>query len=180
MVRRISSVIRYVWAAPTTVLGLVVVLAAFWRAQWRVVDGVLEAHGPTLAWLLSHLTLMPGGAAALTLGHVVIARDAWSLESTRAHERVHVRQCEAWGLLFVPAYLTASLSAFLRGRNVYFDNRFEVEAFQGCAEPGGVRRTDPTGRLVTMVDCDSTVLAVGVPAATASLRLKKSTCRKTA
>ena len=102
---RISSVVRYVWAAPTTALGLVVVLTGLWRAQVWVVDGVVEAHGPALAWLLSHFTLMPGGAAALTLGHVVIARDRWSLESTRAHERVHVRQCERCGPLFVPAYL---------------------------------------------------------------------------
>ena len=125
---RISSVIRYIWAAPTTALGLVVVLAGLWRAQVRVVDGVVEAHGPALAWLLSHFTLMPGGAAALTLGHIVIARDSWSLTLTRAHERVHVRQCEAWGPLFVPAYVAASLSATLRGGNCYFDNRFEVEA----------------------------------------------------
>ena len=37
----------------------------------------------------------------------------------RAHERVHVRQCETWGPLFVPAYLTASLWAVWRGRNFY-------------------------------------------------------------
>ena len=66
----------------------------------------------------------------MTLGHVVIARDRRSLEETRAHERVHVRQCETWGPLFVPAYLTASLWAVWRGRNFYFDNRFEVEAFK--------------------------------------------------
>ena len=114
-----------------------VVLAGLWRAQVRVVDGVVEAHGPALAWLLSHFTLMPGGAAALTLGHVVIARDSWSLASTRAHERVHVRQCEIWGPLFVPAYIAASLSATLRGGNCYFDNRFEVEAFYAARnEPG--------------------------------------------
>ena len=118
------------WAAPTTALGLLVLLAGLWRAQARVVEGVLEAHGPMLAWLLAHLTPMPGGAAALTLGHVVIARDRRSLEETRAHERVHVRQCETWGPLFVPAYLTASLWAMWRGRNFYFDNRFEIEAFQ--------------------------------------------------
>src|SRR6185436_11599239 len=105
------------------------------------VDGVLEAHGPTLAWLLSHLTPMPGGAAALTLGHVVIARDDCSLESTRAHERVHVRQCETWGPFFVPAYLAASLSAFLRGHNFYFDNRFEVEAFQSARATSEPRRS---------------------------------------
>jgi hypothetical protein len=39
----------------------------------------------------------------MTLDHVVIARDRYSLESTRDHERVHVRQCEVWGPLFVPA-----------------------------------------------------------------------------
>ena len=30
----------------------------------------------------------------------------------------------------MPAYLTANLWAVWRGRNFYFDNRFEVEAFQ--------------------------------------------------
>jgi hypothetical protein len=32
----------------------------------------------------------------MTLGHVVIARDQDLLDLTRAHERVHVRQCERW------------------------------------------------------------------------------------
>jgi uncharacterized protein (DUF2062 family) len=123
---------RYAWSAPTTALGFVLVLAGFWRARVRVVDGVIEAHGPTLAWLLSHLTLMPGGAAALTLGHVVVGRDRWSLESTRAHERVHVRQCEVWGPLFVPAYLASSLAAVLRGGDFYFANRFEVAAYHAA------------------------------------------------
>jgi hypothetical protein len=138
-VHRISSVIRYVWAAPTTALGLVVVLTGLWRARVWVLDGVVEAHGPAFAWLLSHFTLMPGGAAALTLGHVVVARDNWSLESTRAHERVHVRQCELWGPLFVPAYLAASLSATLRGGNFYFDNRFEIEAFHAARNESEAR-----------------------------------------
>ena len=122
-------IIRYAWAAPTSLLGCLVVALGLRRAHVRVFDGVLEAHGPALAWLLSHLPFISGGAAALTLGHVVIAQDIASLESTRAHERVHVRQCEVWGPLFVPAYLAASLWALLRGRNVYFDNPFEVEAF---------------------------------------------------
>jgi len=60
---------------------------------------------------------------------VVIARDQWSLESTRDHERVHVRQCEAWGPLFIPAYLSASLWAAVHGRSLYYGNRFEVEAY---------------------------------------------------
>ncbi len=127
------SLIRYIWAAPTTAIGLLLLVSGLWRVRARVVDGVLEAHGPALAWLLSHLTLMPEGASAMTLGHVVIARDRGSLESTRAHERVHVRQCELWGPLFVPAYLAASVWALLRGGDVYLDNWFEVEAFQASA-----------------------------------------------
>ena len=131
-----ESIGRFVWVAPTTVLGAVVMLAGIWRARLRVVDGVLEAHGPTLAWLLAHLVPMPGGPAALTLGHVVVGRDAQSLEATRAHERVHVRQCESWGPLFIPAYLAATLTAVLRGRHFYFDNAFEVEAFRAeTAQP---------------------------------------------
>jgi len=126
------SIVRYLWAAPTTALGLLIVLAGVWRARARVIDGVLEVHGPALAWVLTHLTVVPGGVAALTLGHVVIARDRGSLEVTRVHERVHVRQCETWGPLFVPAYLAASLTALLRGRNIYLDNRFEVAAFKEC------------------------------------------------
>jgi len=117
-------------------------LGGLWRVRARLVDGALEAHGPGLAWLLSHLTLMPGGAAAMTLGHVVLARDGQSLESTRAHERVHVRQCEVWGPLFVPAYLAASLWALLRGGDFYFNNWFEVQAFQ--ASSGHTERAGPT------------------------------------
>lgn len=127
---RVSSVFRYVWAAPTTALGLVVVLVGLWRARVCIIDGVIEAHGPTLAWLLTHGTPIHDGVLALTLGHVVLGRDSRSLASTRAHERVHVRQCEAWGPLFVPAYLSASLWALLRGGDFYYDNRFEVEAFR--------------------------------------------------
>jgi hypothetical protein len=123
-----TRVVRFLWAAPTSAVGLLLVLAGAWRVRAGVVDGVLEAYGPALAWLLRHAT--PVDAAALTLGHVVIARDGASLEATRSHERVHVRQCERWGPLFVPAYLTASLIALLRGDHVYFGNAFEVEAFR--------------------------------------------------
>jgi hypothetical protein len=130
VVRTASLFLRYIWASPTTALGVLAVFAGSWRVRARVVDGVLEAHGPALAWMLRYATLTPGGTAAMTLGHVVIGQDRYSLESTRAHERVHVRQCEVWGPLFVPAYLASSLWAVLRGRDFYFDNWFEVEAFK--------------------------------------------------
>jgi hypothetical protein len=120
---------RLLWAAPTSALGAMLILAGAYRVQLRVVGGALEAHGPALAWMLTHLVPLSGGATAMTFGHIVLARDARSLEDTRAHERVHVRQCERWGPLFVPAYLIASLFAALRGRHHYFDNPFERDAY---------------------------------------------------
>lgn len=65
----------------------------------------------------------------MTLGHVVIGRDAQSLERTRDHERVHVRQCERWGPAFLPAYLLCSAWMFLTRQDPYRDNPFEKEAF---------------------------------------------------
>jgi len=65
----------------------------------------------------------------MTLGHVVLGRDELLLDLTRDHERVHVRQCERWGPLFIPAYLLASLWVKLRGGRPYEDNPFEREAY---------------------------------------------------
>ena len=65
----------------------------------------------------------------MTLGHVVLGKDAEALEWSRSHERVHVRQCERWGPLFLPAYGVASLVALCRGRDAYRDNAFEREAY---------------------------------------------------
>jgi hypothetical protein len=121
----------YVWAAPTTIVGLVLALLAVPRGRIAVVGGPVEAHGPGIGWLLRRLPLGSGHVGAVTLGHVVIACDAATLECTRAHERVHVRQYERWGPFFLPAYVVASAWAHLRGRHPYFDNRFEREA-QAC------------------------------------------------
>jgi hypothetical protein len=116
----------YVWAAPASLVGLA--LALLVGARLRIVDGVAEAHGSRLAWALRHLVPIDGGAAALTLGHVVLARDESALVRTRRHERAHVRQFERWGAGFFPAYAAASLWAALRGGHYYFDNRFESAA----------------------------------------------------
>ena len=120
----------YLWTGPTTLLGLwLLPLAYLTGGGARVVDGVLEIHGGLVRWLLVHCTLLRGGARAMTLGHVVLGISPEALDDTRTHERIHVRQAERWGPLFVPAYLLASLFLFLRGRNAYRDNPFEREAF---------------------------------------------------
>lgn len=120
----------YLWTFPTTCVGLLFMpLALLSGGKVQRVQGVLEIHGPWIAWFLSHCVPIPGGASAMTLGHVVIGRDPECLQRTREHERIHVRQCERWGPLFIPAYLLASVFVKMRGGNAYRDNPFEREAF---------------------------------------------------
>jgi hypothetical protein len=120
----------YLWAFPTTLVGLLatgLTVLSGGRARWH--SGVLEVWGGFSTFLLRKLVPMPGGASAMTLGHVVIARDPDCHTRTRSHERIHVRQCERWGPLFIPAYLLTSAVLKLRGRDAYHDNPFEREAF---------------------------------------------------
>ncbi|MEL6898915.1 MAG: hypothetical protein AAFP90_22675 [Planctomycetota bacterium] len=122
--------ILYLWTSPNTLFGLFIILIT--RGKISVVDGNLEAHSPGLRWLLSNL---PMPARAMTLGHVIIGVNQRALRVTRLHEQVHVRQYERWGPLFIPAYLTCSAYLWMKGRNAYRDNPFEVEAF-AVDEPG--------------------------------------------
>jgi hypothetical protein len=123
----------YLWAFPITALGLLVAaMVALGGGEMRVVDGVLEVSGGAADFCLRRIVglVLRGGASAMTLGHVVLGRSPELLLSTRAHERVHVRQCEKWGPLFIPAYVFASLWAWVTGRRPYRDNFFERQAFQ--------------------------------------------------
>jgi hypothetical protein len=122
----------YLWTFPTTAIGLLFLpptLLSGGRARW--VAGVLELHGGFTAFSLRRGAglFLPGGAAAMTLGHVVLGQDAEALDRTRAHERVHVRQCQRWGIFFIPAYLLASLVLWVRRADAYRDNPFEREAY---------------------------------------------------
>lgn len=110
--------LRYLWAGPWTLVGLL--LAPGFRRR-RIVSGVLLCEGA--AW--------PGRLGwryrAITFGHVVLAVDELD-QDVLGHELVHVAQYERWGLLFVPAYLLAALWARLRGRHPHDDNPFERRA----------------------------------------------------
>ena len=128
--------LRYLWAAPASLPGLVLAgLALATRGRAGIVDGVLEVHGGAAEWVLRRCVPIRGGAQAMTLGHVVVGRTPVCLETTRTHERVHVRQAERWGPFFLPAYLLASGWAFVRGRDPYLDNPFEREAFATTCLP---------------------------------------------
>jgi hypothetical protein len=124
-----ARALTYLWCLPTTMVGLpLVALAAATGGSVRLHRGVLEVHGRIVAAFLRHCTLVSGGALAMALGHVVLGRDRQALADTRSHERVHVRQAERWGPLFLPAYVLASIAAGLQGRRWYEDNPFEIEA----------------------------------------------------
>src|SRR5262245_5739814 len=125
------SLARYVWAFPNSLIGLAFVpIIRVTRGGLEVVDGVLELHGPFIAWVLRHCVPVRGGVAAITFGHVVLGCDQESLSQTRSHERVHVRQYEQWGPAFIPAYLLAALWGFLTGAGAYHGNTFERAAFK--------------------------------------------------
>ena len=127
----VRRVLVYLWAFPTTAVGLVataLTLLTGGHARWHT--GVLEVYGGFSAFLLRKLVPLKDGASAMTLGHVVIARDPECHTRTRSHERIHVRQCERWGGLFIPAYLIMCLVLWLRGKRGYLDNPFEREAFE--------------------------------------------------
>jgi hypothetical protein len=126
---RFPRILVYFWSLPTSLLGLLFLPDSLLTGDARRVDGVLEIHGRMTRLFLTHCTLLKGGASAMTLGHVVIARDQELLELTRRHERVHVRQCERWGPFFIPAYLIMAVVTKIRGLRAYADNPFEREAF---------------------------------------------------
>ncbi len=126
-----SRILRYSWAAPTTVIGLVagaLTMCSGGRVQRRC--GALEFHGGFSSWMADRFRF-----SAMTLGHVIVGRDAQALDFCREHEQAHVRQVERWGALFIPAYLAASLLAWHRGGHYYFDNWFERDARRACGEP---------------------------------------------
>jgi hypothetical protein len=127
-----SGMVRFwwkrLWASPYTIVGITLGLVGKWSGgSMRIVDGVIECEGPFLNWYLSHL---PVKAAAMTLGHTVIGCTTLHLEFTRRHERVHVRQYERWGPFMAPAYLAFSAVLWLRGRDPYLENPFEIEAYE--------------------------------------------------
>lgn len=121
--------LRYVWALPNTAVGALLLPLAMRRSGGiQVVGGVIEAHGPLVATLLRRCVPRPNGAFAITFGHIVFGSDNDTLQMTRPHERVHVRQCELWGPAFIPAYLLASVWGFAFGGGAYEDNWFERQA----------------------------------------------------
>ncbi|MDP3759389.1 MAG: signal peptide prediction [Ramlibacter sp.] len=125
---------RYLWAAPCTLVGLALTAPAFlFGAIARKVDGVIEIAAPAAMQGSRWLEALPFNA--ITFGHVVFATSVMELERLRTHEHAHVRQYEQWGIAFFLAYPASSVWQWLRGGRAYADNWFEVQA-RRCAGEG--------------------------------------------
>ena len=128
-----SRLLRYLWAAPYTLAGLLLgAVAMLCGASARWHHGVLEICGGQIGKRMARVP-QPFGFSAMTLGHVILAVDRSALVQLRLHEHVHVRQYERWGPLFLPAYALSSLLQLLRGRNPYRENHFERQAYAAVA-----------------------------------------------
>jgi hypothetical protein len=126
----IFKLIDYAWAIPNTALGILlglVMLALGGRVH--IVAGVAEFHGGHVGNFFASRP-PPFCFGAVTLGHVILGTCHKELCALRAHEHVHVKQYEQWGVFFLPAYALSSLWEILHGRNGYSNNFFERQAYR--------------------------------------------------
>ena len=131
----------YLWTAPATLPALAVGYAcvAFGGSRIHKQDGVWEFYGGIMAKVLDLIGLPGiGGMPAMTIGHVIWARNRRELRKWRRHEFVHVGQFERWGVFVIPAFYLSALWLVLRGRHPYYDNPIEREAYGKVAFPHAV------------------------------------------
>ncbi len=127
--QQLLRLLGIIWASPYTLLGLMVGCVGLCTGgHVRVCGGVVEFYGGAVKWLVTQL---PHGqfTLAFTLGHTILGQSDASLDISRSHEMVHVRQFERWGPFMGPAYLASSLVLWIVGRQPYRDNPFEREAY---------------------------------------------------
>jgi len=125
----IFRLLAYAWASPNTVLGVLfglVMLGLGGRVQ--IVAGIAEFHSGIAGRFFASRP-HPFCFGAITLGHVILGTCQKQLAALRAHEHVHVRQYEHWGIFFLPAYALSSLWEVSHGRCGYRNNFFERQAY---------------------------------------------------
>jgi hypothetical protein len=122
------KVLKVIWAMPNSLIGLVLAPFAL------LAGGRIEVSAGALEVTYRDSEARCGRLArrlpfrAIVFGHVILAVTREELVTISAHERVHVRQYEQWGPLFLPAYLLSGAWQWLNGRDAYYDNYFEVQA----------------------------------------------------
>lgn len=126
---RIYFLLRTFWASPNTLLGLLIGgVGMCFGGRARIRGRAIEFYAGGTKWFIQRL---PHGQfiLAITLGHTILGQTDASLDISRNHETVHVKQYERWGPFFLPAYYLSSIYIWLSGRQFYRDNPFEREAY---------------------------------------------------
>lgn len=168
---------KILWAGPCSAIGLVLAgVALLSGGRCRTYAGVLEVTLPERS--------RPGASGrfpfrAVVFGHVILAVSSQELPRLRAHEHAHVRQYERWGILFFPAYAAAGAWQWLKGRQPYWDNAFEVQAREqaalsnsACANPD--RSIIRTATLADCVALASLAGQLGYPTSETEMRQRLS------
>jgi hypothetical protein len=121
--------LRLAWRAlPGDVMGRLVMRASGVERPTRVVE-----VGDVTAYLVEDKSVgryLDTGFISIhaqTLGRYVFCREPIADPMLR-HECEHIRQWRRFGPLFLPLYIAASVVCKLRGREIYADNWFEVQA----------------------------------------------------
>lgn len=126
----VGQALGIVWALPLTLLCSPLLLLALSKQahlrRIRTPTPALLLSSPGSDWLLANHPFGP--MAGMALGHVIIVQRHHVSPRLLAHELAHVRQAAWWGPLFPLAYGAASLWAWLRGQDMYWNNVFEEAA----------------------------------------------------
>lgn len=126
----LGRAISAAWAAPLTLIGALIAIGGRSVPRRDAVRGcwvATDVGGPSRA------ALTAVGAAANTIGQVVLVRSGTAGSGLLDHEAVHVRQAERLGPLLPVAYAWA---AAIHG---YADNPFERAARTGARRAADLR-----------------------------------------
>lgn len=121
-------ILKHIWVGLWTILG----------AIWFLMNGSKYAgiigEEKALAFVspsgLIKMTMDKGQFTAMTTGAAIVFKNIEGLQNRLLvkHELHHVKQGFKFGLVWPVVYYCASISAWLLGKDAYWDNYFEIEA----------------------------------------------------
>lgn len=82
-----------------------------------------------------HVSFMPW-ASGMTIGRLLFTKySPKELEKSKQkafihHEFQHYKQWLEYGWKFLPLYVWSSIDAFFKGKHLYYDNKFEIQAYK--------------------------------------------------
>lgn len=129
----IFSILGAIWAAPLTLVGVLVALVTWSRPVDRVGTTVICSPKPG-SWFDRWMS--DGKWAGFCMADVVIIRSPWVTHAqVRAHELRHTLQCHAFGVFTIPIWIVGVVvSACREWRAIYKSHPFERDARWAAGE----------------------------------------------